>query len=1149
MKKWNWLSLVLVLALISGLVLVSGCGSNSGGVGLLGSSSNGETTFTKSPPMPPEAVALDRSSNKGEPLPKLDPDNVPDGPIIPPGEENTTRDTQNHAFAAGWNSMSFPFDTPLTSTTGFTYYLYHWNLGTETYNLIDPANVGAIDCADGFWTYSDAGSNVQAQGANFENTTQVTLNAGWNFFAFPLRSNVTFDKLSMTYLGETKSLGNAASFQTSPSSAWAYARIYYYDNGGWYQLKCDNGANSLQTWHGYWIFSWHNNVTLNFRQPVVSSVSPTTGTPLLPVTVLGQNFGNVQGTSKVEFNGTDATTISSWLDSIIQCEVPIGATTGPVLVTTNYGTSNADVIFTVSTQTHVDSVTPSSGPVGTTVTITGSNFNTSQGVGTVTFNGTDAGLATSWTYTQIICDVPVGASTGPVVVTTTNGVSNSDKTFTVTTPPPTPPSVDTVTPNSGPTGTTVTIDGNLFGVTQVGGSTIAFNGTDAGVATSWSDTEIVCDVPVGATTGEVVVTVGGQASSNGPTFTVTNPATYDISGTVKEISGTAIQSATVTVVGTGLSDDTDVNGAFAVNNVPAGDRLIRVTKANYTPTRIYGNVSGDITGLDLPLVQNAAFDTYHPTGGSTMILTKAQRHINGDALSNCFIDLSAPATYTDRGEFPGSNTCIDWLNTDRTYKTGYTIFYGVADGGSDVSYTVTKATGYTFTACTVSRTGLTNGEIVYDLCQTTAAPATFTVSGMVEDMSGSPVAGLTIEVQGSAISDVTGGDGTYTLTGVPYGRQLFVLNRTSFNATYPKINQYKFVSENVAGYDWGIPTVAQINLMVQNGTPAHPEYSYDPTSTTKGYAICSGNRQEPDGDEMQIGYVVTDLTGTWTDKGYMKDDGTSACQWTATYSYANDNSMRLFYRADPGTYTLTVGPSTYYPNWQFESGVTGEVFAGEITQIEADTINFPAYTVSGTLADYGGTLLSGVDITANRNYYSSVNSLYNVTTGGDGSFSLTVPSGTWGRSLYFNPGGSYKQTSVCFSNLTLRGNLTGVQLPAFTAAQYNTLTGGGAHSWDASKAAVFAKYFDENGQPASGVTSDSNPAFTHGYWNPAGNLINWGVTTTYAGSGVVLFEKVTAPIFSFEITGTAGATSYESIWAGTQADQILFQTSAKYYHP
>src|SRR5260370_5843168 len=79
------------------------------------------------------------------------------------------------------------------------------------------------------------------------------------------------------------------------------------------------------------------------------------------------------------------------------------------------------------------------------------------------------------------------------------------------------PSISSLSPTSGPVGTSLTITGANFGATQ-GTSTVTFNGTSA-APTSCSATSIVVPVPAGATTGNVVVVVGAQ-TSNGVTFTV-----------------------------------------------------------------------------------------------------------------------------------------------------------------------------------------------------------------------------------------------------------------------------------------------------------------------------------------------------------------------------------------------------------------------------------------------------------------------------------------------------------------------------------------------------------------------------------------------------------------------------------------------------
>ncbi len=166
---------------------------------------------------------------------------------------------------------------------------------------------------------------------------------------------------------------------------------------------------------------------------------------------------------------------------------------------------------------NIASLSPTSGLAGTPVTIAGTNFGATQGTSTVKFNGI-AGTPTSWSATSIVVPVPSGATTGNVVVTV-GGVASNGVNFTVTAPAP---SITSLTPSSGLVGTSVTITGSNFGATQ-GASTVKFNGT-AATPTSWSATSIVAPVPSGATTGNVVVTVGGVAS-NGISFTVTTSGT------------------------------------------------------------------------------------------------------------------------------------------------------------------------------------------------------------------------------------------------------------------------------------------------------------------------------------------------------------------------------------------------------------------------------------------------------------------------------------------------------------------------------------------------------------------------------------------------------------------------------------------------
>src|SRR4030095_10435522 len=141
-------------------------------------------------------------------------------------------------------------------------------------------------------------------------------------------------------------------------------------------------------------------------------------------------------------------------------------------------------------------LSPTSGAAGTAVTIQGSNFGTTQGGSTLTFNGV-AATPTSWSGTTIIAAVPSTATTGPIIVTV-GGIASNGASFTVL------PGMTNVSPSSGPVGTSVTLSGTAFGATQ-GGSTVTFNGV-AATPTAWSPTSITVPVPAAATTGNVVVT-------------------------------------------------------------------------------------------------------------------------------------------------------------------------------------------------------------------------------------------------------------------------------------------------------------------------------------------------------------------------------------------------------------------------------------------------------------------------------------------------------------------------------------------------------------------------------------------------------------------------------------------------------------------
>jgi uncharacterized repeat protein (TIGR03803 family) len=158
--------------------------------------------------------------------------------------------------------------------------------------------------------------------------------------------------------------------------------------------------------------------------PFVSFVGPLfEGKVGKTIEILGQGF---TGATKVSFHGVSATfTVVS--DTYLTAVVPAGATTGSVTVTTSGGTLTGNKIFRVTPV--ILSFSPSSGTVGTQVTITGTSF---TGASKVTFGGVKATTFSVDSDTQITATVPAGAKTGKIQVTTPGGTASSATDFTVT---------------------------------------------------------------------------------------------------------------------------------------------------------------------------------------------------------------------------------------------------------------------------------------------------------------------------------------------------------------------------------------------------------------------------------------------------------------------------------------------------------------------------------------------------------------------------------------------------------------------------------------------------------------------------------------------------------------------------------------------
>ncbi|HWY52992.1 MAG TPA: choice-of-anchor tandem repeat GloVer-containing protein [Terriglobales bacterium] len=163
--------------------------------------------------------------------------------------------------------------------------------------------------------------------------------------------------------------------------------------------------------------------SLDDKLPAFVSLVPTSGKVGDPVEILGQGF---HGTTAVSFNGK-AATFKVVSGTYLTATVPTGASKGLVTVKTPSGTLTSNQVFIVTP--FIKSFSPTSGKVGTPVVITGTTF---TGTTKVTFGGVPATTFKVDSDTQVTADVPTGAVTGKITITTPSGTAVSAGVFTVT---------------------------------------------------------------------------------------------------------------------------------------------------------------------------------------------------------------------------------------------------------------------------------------------------------------------------------------------------------------------------------------------------------------------------------------------------------------------------------------------------------------------------------------------------------------------------------------------------------------------------------------------------------------------------------------------------------------------------------------------
>jgi hypothetical protein len=377
------------------------------------------------------------------------------------------------------------------------------------------------------------------------------------------------------------------------------------------------------------------SATFTVSTPSIS-ITPTSGSPGTSITVVGTNFklgatvtiffdidndgqpdpGEVVGTATASNTGAFSKVVT----------VPtIPGRTYDVRATDGVNTAAA-VQFTI---TPAITLSPNTGPAGATITVTGAGFaaNTPYDIwydtdgtgGQVDAGDTklaDVTTGPDGTFTASVT-IPIGATTDLVMVIGDDQTGDplASATFTVISPG------ITLTPNSGPPGTSVTIDGSGF--------------TPGASGVVWFDTDGDGVVDAGEPSASVTANAAGEftANLNVPTVpytasgysiradvpsggTVEASATFTVTPAITRSPPSGPPETTVTITGSGFASSASGVVWFDTNNngaVDAGEPSASVTASplgTFTATLTIPTVAGGLYYIRADVPSGGAVEAF-----------------------------------------------------------------------------------------------------------------------------------------------------------------------------------------------------------------------------------------------------------------------------------------------------------------------------------------------------------------------------------------------------------------------------------------------------------------------------------------------------------------------------------------------------------
>ncbi len=362
-------------------------------------------------------------------------------------------------------------------------------------------------------------------------------------------------------------------------------------------------------------------------------------------------------------------------------------------------------------QPYIQTFAPTSGPVGTVVTVTGSGF---TGLTTAWIGKARDGSVHVLSDTKVEVTVPHDAVSGQLAVlnplhssfsptsftitksstssgtsTTTTGSSSTKSSTTGSSSTVPQPYIISFSPFSGPDGTVVTLHGTGFT-----GLNSAWMGSTHGVGvTVLSDSEAQVKVPNGATTGQIALFNSKHVSFAAEAFVVTqviaSTGTSTGTGTSKVGTGGAPSTSPSTVSGTSGSTTSSGTSSTSTGSTGSGSSTTTTTTASTSGLKV--SVSGDhfvdatgktlqlrgvnVSGLEFVAVQG--WDPASPWGGQAGPTTP-----NFTAMKNW--NINVVRLPLNEASWLGY-TCVDATGASRDPDPGHNYQATVAQAVSDAT--------------------------------------------------------------------------------------------------------------------------------------------------------------------------------------------------------------------------------------------------------------------------------------------------------------------------------------------------------------------------------------------------------------------------------------------------------------------------------